>query len=161
MFRSHPRLVTFEPQDHVGSPKERKRWETKAQVLKHSYTQRQRMQEPSVTQEKNPGSGASWKIRNASRKKTVIRVHTTLFKMDNQQGPSVQKMEFCSMLCGSLDGRKFGRGWIHVYVWLSPFAVHLKLSQCCQSATVHIKLKVKKMSSRSNATARSRKKRAF
>ena len=26
---------------------------------------------------------------------------------------------------------KFGREWILVYVWLSPFAVHLKLSQHC------------------------------
>ena len=26
-------------------------------------------------------------------------------------------------------GREFGGEWIHVYVWLSPFAVHLKLSQ--------------------------------
>ena len=26
-------------------------------------------------------------------------------------------------------GEEFGREWIHVYVWLSPFAVHLKLSQ--------------------------------
>ena len=25
--------------------------------------------------------------------------------MDNQQGPTVQHMELCSMLCGSLDGR--------------------------------------------------------
>ena len=28
-------------------------------------------------------------------------------------------------------GAEFGGEWIHVYVWLSPFAVHLKLSQCC------------------------------
>ena len=64
----------------------------------------------------------------------------------------------CSMLCGSLDcgggvqgrmkhesiscsvvsdslqlhglspARSPGEGWIHVYVWLSPFTVHLKLS---------------------------------
>ena len=27
-------------------------------------------------------------------------------------------------------GGEFGGEWIHVYVWLSPFAVHLKLSQC-------------------------------
>ena len=27
-------------------------------------------------------------------------VHTTIFKMDNQQGPT-----YCLMLCGSLDGR--------------------------------------------------------
>ena len=28
-----------------------------------------------------------------------------VFKMDNQQGPTVQHREICSMLCGSLDRR--------------------------------------------------------
>jgi len=28
-------------------------------------------------------------------------------------------------------GGQFGGEWIHVYVWLSPFTVHLKLSQHC------------------------------
>ena len=28
-------------------------------------------------------------------------------------------------------GGEFGGEWIHVYVWLSPFTVHLKLSQHC------------------------------
>ena len=28
-------------------------------------------------------------------------------------------------------GGKFAEDWIHVYVWLSPFAVYLKLSQHC------------------------------
>ena len=28
-------------------------------------------------------------------------------------------------------GREFGGEWIHLYVWLSPFPVHLKLSQHC------------------------------
>ena len=28
-------------------------------------------------------------------------------------------------------GGGFGGEWIHVYVWLSPFTVHLKLSQHC------------------------------
>ena len=32
-------------------------------------------------------------------------VHTAIFKMDNQQGPTVQHRELCSVLCGSLDGR--------------------------------------------------------
>ena len=32
-------------------------------------------------------------------------VHSTIFKMDNQQGPFVLHMELCSMLCGSLDGK--------------------------------------------------------
>ena len=29
----------------------------------------------------------------------------SLFKLDNQQKPTVQHMELCSMLCASLDGR--------------------------------------------------------
>ena len=28
-------------------------------------------------------------------------------------------------------GGEFGGEWIHVYVWLSPFVVHLKLLQHC------------------------------
>ena len=35
------------------------------------------------------------------------------------------------MLCGSLDGRGVWREWIHAYVWLSAFALHLKLLQHC------------------------------
>ena len=30
-----------------------------------------------------------------------------------------------------LMGGEFGGEWICVYVWLSPFTVHLKLSQYC------------------------------
>ena len=32
------------------------------------------------------------------------QVHTTILQVDNQQGPTVQHMELCSMLCGSLGG---------------------------------------------------------
>ena len=32
-------------------------------------------------------------------------VPTTMFKIDSQQGPTVQHIDFCSMLRGSLDGR--------------------------------------------------------
>ena len=32
-------------------------------------------------------------------------VHNAIFKMDNQQGPTEQHREVCSMLCGSLDGK--------------------------------------------------------
>ena len=32
-------------------------------------------------------------------------VHTAVFRMDDQQGPTVQHMELCSMFCASLDGR--------------------------------------------------------
>ena len=44
-------------------------------------------------------------------------------------------------------GGEFEGEWIHVYVWLSPFAVHLKLSLCClligYSPTQNKKLKNK------------------
>ena len=61
-------------------------------------------------------------------------VHTAIFKMANQQGPSTYYIKFCSMLCASLDGRGvWGRmdTCIYVYVWLSPFTVRLKLPQYC------------------------------
>ena len=60
-----------------------------------------------------------------------LPVRTTTFKMDHQQGPTVEHGELCSRLCGSLDGRGIWGEWIHVYVRLSSFAVHLKLSQRC------------------------------
>ena len=41
-------------------------------------------------------------------------------------------------------GEKFERGWIHVYVWLSPFTVHLKLPQHCSGHTTIQNLKVYK-----------------
>ena len=37
--------------------------------------------------------------------KTYVHVHAAVFKMDNQQGPTVQHIELCSMSYGSLDGR--------------------------------------------------------
>ena len=43
-------------------------------------------------------------------------------------------MELCSVLCGSLDRGGFEGEWIHIYVWLNPFAVNLKLSQRGQLA---------------------------
>ena len=53
-------------------------------------------------------------------------IHSLILKNDNQQGPIVPNKEFCSMLCGSLDGREFEEEWIHAYVRLSPFAIHLR-----------------------------------
>ena len=38
-------------------------------------------------------------------------------------------------------GGKFGGDWIHVYIWLSPSAVQLKLSQHCYLAISQYKKK--------------------
>ena len=48
--------------------------------------------------------------------------------MDNQQGPTVQLRELCLCYVAAQMGGEFVGEWKHVYVWLSPFAVHLKLS---------------------------------
>ena len=58
-----------------------------------------------------------------------------IFKMDDQQGPTVQHRELCAVLCGSLDGRGVWGEWIHAYVGLSPFAIHPKLPQHHRSCT--------------------------
>ena len=46
-------------------------------------------------------------IRREGWREGIIRefVHMAVCKMENQQSFPVQHMEFCSMLCGSLDGR--------------------------------------------------------
>ena len=59
-------------------------------------------------------------------------VHTAIFKMDNQQGPTLWHTKLYSVLPVWIAREGgFGEEWIHVCVWLSPFAVHLKLSQHC------------------------------
>ena len=63
-----------------------------------------------------------------------------MLKMDNQQGPTVQHRELCSMLCGSRAGRGTWGEWMHVCLWLSPFTVCLELSQHCSSAIPHYKI---------------------
>ena len=36
--------------------------------------------------------------------------------MDNQEGPTVEHVELCSMLCGSLDGRGVWRRMDYMYM---------------------------------------------
>ena len=43
-------------------------------------------------------------------------------------------MEFCSKLCGSLDGRGLGGEWTHAYIWLEsphcpPETITMAISQ--------------------------------
>ena len=52
-------------------------------------------------------------LRNGGELKT-FKVHTAIFKMDNQQGPTISHMELYSMFYASLDGVgvEFGVEWI-------------------------------------------------
>ena len=67
------------------------------------------------------------------------QVHTAIFKMDNQQGSTVQHMEICYM--AAQIGGEFRGEWIQVYVWQNSFAVFLKLSQHCLSTIPQHKIK--------------------
>ena len=33
-------------------------------------------------------------------------VHTAIYKIDNQQGPTVEHRELCSVLCNNLNGKR-------------------------------------------------------
>ena len=67
------------------------------------------------------GGKDCWGVRNA-------RVHIVMFKMYNQQGPTVYHMELCSVLRNSLDGREvWGRMVICICMAESP---------CCQPETI-------------------------
>ena len=61
--------------------------------------------------------------------------------MDNQQGPTVYTGNSAQSRVAAWVGGEFEGDWIHVYVWPSPFAVHLKLSQPCSSAAPQYKIK--------------------
>ena len=71
----------------------------------------------------------------------MFGVDTVILKMDNQQGPTVQHRELCSMSCGSLDGRGVWGRMDTFNVRLSPLAVHLTLSQHCYLAIPQYEIK--------------------
>ena len=56
-------------------------------------------------------------------------VHTAIFKMDNQSGLLYSTGSSAHCYETAWMGGEFGGEWIHVYVWLSCFAAHPKLSQ--------------------------------
>ena len=57
-------------------------------------------------------------------------VHTAIFKMNNKDLCRVHGTLLNSYVAAWMGGG-FGGERIHVYVWLSPFTVHLKPSQDC------------------------------
>ena len=66
-------------------------------------------------------------MHNLAGQEPASYVHTAVFKTDNQQGPTVQHGELCSMLCGSLDGRG---------VWgRMDTCIHMAESLCCAPET--------------------------
>ena len=70
--------------------------------------------------------------------------HTTVLRMDNQQGSTVQHRSSAQCYAVAWMGREFGGQWVHVYVWLSPSDVHLELSHHWYLAILQYKIKSKK-----------------
>ena len=67
--------------------------------------------------------------------------HTAVFKMDNQQGPTAQHRELCSVLCGSLDGRGvWGRMDTCVYI-AESLHCSPEITQHCQLDMLRYKIK--------------------
>ena len=58
-------------------------------------------------------------------------IRAAIFKMNSQQGPMYSTGNSSQCYVASCMGRELGGEGIHVYVWLSPFPVHLKLWQHC------------------------------
>ena len=58
-------------------------------------------------------------------------IHTAIFKMAKQQGPTVSTGNSAQCYVADWMGGEFGGKWMLTYVSLSPFAVHLKPSQHC------------------------------
>ena len=58
-------------------------------------------------------------------------VHTAIFKMDNQKDLLHSTGNSAQCYVTTWMEQEFGGEWIRVYVWLSPFAIHLKLPQHC------------------------------
>ena len=58
-------------------------------------------------------------------------VHTAIFKIGNQQGPTVQQRNSAQCHVAAWMREEFGDEWKHVYIRSGHFAMHLKLSQHC------------------------------
>ena len=63
-------------------------------------------------------------------------VHTTIYKTDNQQEPTVGHRNSTQYPVMLYMGQESKTEWVYVYVQLILFAVHLKLTQHCKS-TIH------------------------
>ena len=59
------------------------------------------------------------------------RVHTAICKKIINKDLLYSTWNSAQCYVAVWMGGEFGGEWIHVYVWLGPFAVHLKLLQHC------------------------------
>ena len=64
------------------------------------------------------------------------QIQTTIYKIDKQQGPTVQHRELYSIPCNKPYGKEdedYIYIYIYIYIYENHFAVHQKLIQHCKS----------------------------
>ena len=70
--------------------------------------------------------------RGRMRAGTIRELGTDMGTLLYLKWISVEDLQGSAQCCSlAWMGGEFGGEWIHTYGWLSPFAVHLKLSQHC------------------------------
>ena len=74
-----------------------------------------------------PGVGKGW--REGIVKRFGVDMYTLLYlKWITSKDLLYTTRNSAQCYMAAWMGGEFGGEWIHVYMWLSPFAVHLKLS---------------------------------
>lgn len=76
-----------------------------------------------------------------------LNIPTPLYKIGNQQGPSVQyrnSLVFCANLYREKNLKKNVYMYIYVHIKLNLFAIHLKIVQHCKITIIHQMKKKKK-----------------
>ena len=78
------------------------------------------------------------------RRLGLTHIHTTVYKIGNQRGPTVEHRELYSILCNNLYGKRTWKTIDICIFMLKHCAVHLKLTQHCNSTILQYKTKIKK-----------------
>ena len=64
------------------------------------------------------------------------REHATLYKIDNQWGPTVAHRKLCSIFCNNLQGKRIWK-IICMYIYIYNWTICLKPTQHCKSTIAH------------------------
>ena len=46
-----------------------------------------------------------------------IKIHTTIYKIDNQQGPTIQHRKLYPIFCNNPYGKESEKEWIYTYMY--------------------------------------------
>ena len=86
-----------------------------------------------------------WLPRGRIVREVLMFMHKLLYlKQVTNEGLLYRTWNSAQCYVAAWMGVKFGGEWVHVYVWLHPFTVHMKLSQHCWLAISQYNIKSSK-----------------